>query len=302
MFVQLIYMPTDEIVWASRFQLDPLAISHGKASISDAIQQAIIDKINERRSIVSSFDERPKPYFDYLKGLQALSTLNLPAVRKARRYFKNALDGERGFAAALAGVSRTLTMEWLLTARNDPELLHHAERLARAAIDENRQLAGAFKELGVSQLYMGKIDESLHALGEAEAISPHYADVLYSHADTLVHASDPRSALAKIESAIELNPLSPDTYFWTAAGASFFLGDYQQALGYIGRMHDSNPASRLAAASWAMLGESAKARACRVRVLKNNPDFDLERWLKMIPHKERWQTELYREGLVKAGF
>ena len=302
LFVQLIYMPTDEIVWASRFQLDPLALSHGKASISDAIQRAIIDKINERRSIVSSFDQRPEPYFYYLKGLQALSTLNLPAVRKARRYFKNALDGEGSFAPALAGVSRTLTMEWLLTARNDLELLHHAERLARGAIDENRQLAGAFKELGVSQLYMGKIDESLQALGEAEAISPHYADVLYSHADTLVHASNPRSALAKIESAIALNPLSPDTYFWTAAGASYFLGDYRQALSYIGRMHDSNPASRLAAASWAMLGESAKARACRVRVMKNNPDFDLERWLKMIPHKERWQTELYREGLVKAGF
>ena len=35
-----------------------------------------------------------------------------------------------------------------------------------------------------------------------------------------------------------------------------------------------------------------RARACRLRVLKNNPDFNLARWLGMIPHREPWQTEL----------
>jgi len=302
LFVQLIFMPTDEVVWATRFQLEPYAISQERMLISDVIQRSIIGEVNARAPLASDFDERPEAYFAYLKGLQSLSTLTLPSIRKARRHFRDALDSERGFAAALAGISRTLTMEWLLTARDDSELLYHAEKHASAAIKENGKLAAAFKELGVSQLYMGKIDESLQALSEAEAISPHYADVLYSHADSLVHASNPKAALDKITSAIALNPLSPDPYFWTAAGASYFLGDYRQALSYITRMHDSNPASRLAAASWGMLGETAKARACRIRVLRSNPDFDLERWLKMVPHKERWQTELYREGLIKAGF
>ena len=67
-------------------------------------------------------------------------------------------------------------------------------------------------------------------------------------------------------------------------------------------MRDNAPASRLAAASWAMLGEPAKARSWRKRALADNPDFNLERWLAMVPHREAWQTELYREGLVKAGF
>ncbi len=101
---------------------------------------------------------------------------------------------------------------------------------------------------------------------------------------------------------MELNPISPDTYYWTAAGASYFLREYEQALAYINRMHDSGPAARLAAASLGMLGDAARAREYRMHVLRNNPDFNLERWLEMIPHRERWQTELYREGLTRAGF
>ncbi|NKN37441.1 hypothetical protein HFC70_13875 [Agrobacterium sp. a22-2] len=302
LFVQLIFMPADEVVWATRFKLDAQTIAEQRAAISMAIQRSIIERITASAEFAGDFHHRPKAYFAYLEGLKGLSTLTLPSIRKARRCFKQALEDERGFPAALAGMSRTLSIEWLLTARGDNELLLHAERLAQAAIRQHGPSASAFKELGVSQLYLGKIDDSLNALSEAEAISPHYADALYSHADSLVHASNPAAALAKITSAIALNPMPPDTYFWTAAGASYFLGEYRQALSYIDRMRDSRPASRLAAACWGMLGEAVKARACRLRVLKDNPNFDLDLWLRMIPHKEYWQTELYREGLVRAGF
>src|SRR5690606_20840822 len=97
-------------------------------------------------------------------------------------------------------------------------------------------------------------------LDRAEALSPHYANVIASYADTLVQASRPDVGLKKIEHAIELNPLPPDEYFWTAAGASYSLGLYQQALDYIARMKDRTPADRLAAASWSMLGDMKKAR------------------------------------------
>jgi DNA-binding SARP family transcriptional activator/tetratricopeptide (TPR) repeat protein len=302
LFVQLIFMPSDEVLWATRFQLKPDEVAIQKLEIAEVIQKSIFDKVGGRTSNVADYHSRPDAYYAYLRGLQSLSKLDLPSIRKARRYFRQALDGDKSFSAARAGISRTLTMEWLLTARGDSELLQHAEEQAKIAVAENAEFAGAYKELGVSQLYGGKIDDSLAALGQAETFNPTYADVLYSHADSLVHASDPKAALDKISSAIALNPLSPDTYLWTAAGASYFLGEFRQALDYIGQMRDSAPASRLAAACWGMLGDMAKARSCRLRVLKSNPDFDLERWLKMVPHKEPWQTELYREGLIKAGF
>lgn len=302
LFAQLIFMPRDEIVWATRVQLDEDAITEHRNTIAAAIQSSIIERVGAFHRVVSDFSCKPQAYFAYLEGLQCLSRLTLPNVRRARKYFRQALEHERDFAAALAGIARTLTMEWVLTARGDSDLLIQAENMAANAIHGDNRFAGGFKELGVTQLYMGKIDDSLEALNNAENLSPHYADVICSHADSLTHGANPQAALVKVSNALDLNPLAPDYYYWTAAGASYLLGQYADALAYLDKMRDAGPASRLAAVSWAMMGNLAKAKAYRLRAVRDNPNFDLEVWLSMIPFKEKWQTEHYREGLLRAGF
>lgn len=302
LFFQLIFTPTEEIIWAERFELSPFAIASHRETIALAIQRELMSKIGLHQGAVADFSRRPQAYFFYLKGLQTLSSVSLPSIRRARKYFKEALEHGDDLPEALAAMSRTLTMEWLVTARCDDEMLAKAQYFADCAIKQNGEFASGFKELGVSRLFMGDIDESLAALSEAERLSPQYADVLASHADSLIHASDPGSAMTKIKHAISLNPISPDIYFWTAAGASYFLQEYDQALGYISKMSNKRAASRLAAASCGMLGEVDKARAYRAKVFEDNPNFDLERWLAVIPHKEQWQTEMYRDGLKRAGF
>ncbi|RAX40958.1 hypothetical protein DQ393_14230 [Rhizobium tropici] len=302
LFAQLIFMPRDEIVWATRVQLDSAAITEHRNAIATAIQNSIIERVGAFHHIVSDFSCKPQAYFAYLEGVQCLSRLSLQNVRRARKHFKEALEHERGFAAALAGIARTLTMEWVLTARGDGDLLHQAEKMAADAIRDDSQFAGGFKEIGVARLYRGNIDGSLEALSNAEDLSPHYADVICSHADSLTHGANPKAALEKVATALDLNPLAPDYYYWTAAGASYFIGEYTETLAYLDRMRDPGPASRLAAASWAMLGDLAKAKMYRQRALRDNPNFDLEAWLAMIPIKEKWQIEHYREGLLKAGF
>ncbi|MDK4711810.1 hypothetical protein [Rhizobium sp. CNPSo 4039] len=72
------------------------------------------------------------------------------------------------------------------------------------------------------------------------------------------------------------------------------------ALDYIGRMIDPSLADRrLAAASLAMLGHQNEARTLVRRVRGANPDFDADRWQSLIPSKEQWHTDPYREGLKK---
>jgi tetratricopeptide (TPR) repeat protein len=181
-------------------------------------------------------------------------------------------------------------------------LLQLAETNALKAIERDATLPGGYRELGVTKLYLGDVDESLAALSLAEELSPHFADVIYSHADTLVHASRPKDALAKIQRAMSLNPISPDAYFWCAAGASYFLEQYEDAIGYVEAMKDRAPAHRIAAASCAMMGDRKRAQFYRQRSESLNPVFDLEKWLSVVPFKEQWQKELYREGLLKAGF
>ncbi len=302
LFAQLIFLPADEVVWATRFRIEPSDTAQQRTEIAQAIQESMIERMHATAAPVDRFRAKPEGYFAYLSGIQSLSQVSLPSLRRARKHFREALGHDRELASALAGISRTLTLEWILTARGDGDLLEEAERLARRAIDLDASSATAFKELGVSQLYKGNIDESLTALGEAERLSPHYADAIFSHADSLTHASRPAAAFEKVNLAISLNPISPDIYYWAAAGASYFLEDFEGALAFIDRMQDRQPANRLAAACYGMLGDQTRARLCRNRFLADNPSFDLEQWLAVLPHKEHWQTELYREGLIKAGF
>lgn len=302
LFLQLIFTPTEEIIWAERFELSPISIAAHRVEIASAVQGAVMSQIGQHQNAFGDFASRPEAYFLYLKGLQSLSSINLPSIRRARKYFKDALDHGNDFPEALAGMSRTLSLEWVLTARGDTELLTKAEGFASTAIRASESSASGFKELGVSRMFMGRIDESLDALLQAENLSPQYADVLCSLSDSLIHGSDPASAMIKIRQAIALNPMAPDLYYWVAAGASYFLHDFELALDYLNRMRHKRPAARLTAACHGMLGDIDKARVFRAKVFEDNPSFDLERWLAVLPHKEPWQTELYRKGLEKAGF
>ncbi|TCN29915.1 DNA-binding SARP family transcriptional activator [Sinorhizobium americanum] len=302
LFTQLIFLPTDQIVWADRFRISPEGLLKQRQEIAYHVARAVTEQVETGRPQHLDYLSHPEAYYAYLGGLRHLSGLGLPDVRRARHDFRDALKHKQDFAPALSGIARTYATEWLLTARADGELLSLAERHAKDAIERNEVLPTAHREVGVVKLYQGDLDESLAALDRAEQLSPHYADVLYSHADTLVHASRPGEALEKLGHAISLNPLAPDAYLWSAAGASYFLGKYEQAIGFAQDMKDKSPADRIVAASWAMLGDRKKARQHRMRALKVNPTFDVDKWLAVIPFKEQWQKDLYREGLKKAGF
>ncbi len=205
------------------------------------VARAVTEQVETGRAARIDYLAHPEAYYAYLAGLRNLSSVGLPEIRRARGDFRAALKHKPDFAPALSGMARTYAIEWILTARGDRELLSVAEHHAKGAIESNEDLPGAHREFGVVKLYQGDLDESLAALDLAENLSPHYADVLYSHADTLVHVSRPREALDKLAKALSLNPLAPDTYFWSAAGASYFLENYQDAIGYVQRMKDKSP-------------------------------------------------------------
>lgn len=302
LFSQLIYMSNSEVVWAERFNFGKLDLARNKRDISRHIVLEIASQVERHETTRTYFEHNPAAYHQYLVGQQYLHRLTLPNMRRARKEMKTALRESADFAPAMSSIARTYSKEWLLTARGDIELLKSAETYATQAIEIRDDLADGYRELGVAKVLQGAIDESVEALELAEALSPHYADVIADHADTLTHCSRPQLALEKITHAIELNPLSPDSYLWTAAGANYALGQFSETVEYIDRMADSSLADRLSAASWAMLGNSEKARFFVRRTRETNPDFDVDRWLAIVPIKEQWHKDIYREGLKKAGF
>ncbi|MGO6709703.1 peptide antibiotic resistance protein [Rhizobium leguminosarum] len=302
LFAQLVYFPTDEIIWANRFTMTPDILPRQRRLIAQQLTMSVARELAENEEERLRFEANPEAYHAYLVGSSLMSKLTLPHIRRARKAFKQSLSHKADFSPSFTGLARTFTSEWLVTAQGNNELLHLAEQNALRAIERDPASAAGHRELGVTKLYLGDVDASVAALDLAEQLSPHFADVIYSHADTLVHASRPGDALAKIRRAISLNPIAPDAYLWCAAGASFFLEQYEEAIAYVEAMKDKAPAHRIAAASCAMIGDRKRALFHRQRAESINPVFDVERWLAIVPFKEDWQKELYREGLLKAGF
>lgn len=302
LYAQLVYFPTDEILWAGRFPMTPETLPIQRRLIAQRLTSSVAQELARNESARLRLEANAQAYHSYLIGSSLMGKLTLPHIRRARNAFKEALRHNQDFAPAFTGLSRTYTSEWLVTAQGDPELLRLAEANALKAIERDEWSAGGHRELGVTKLYLGDVDESVAALSLAEELSPHFADVIYSHADTLVHAGRPRDALSKIERAMSLNPISPDAYLWCAAGASYFIEQYEQTIAYVEAMKDKAPAHRIAAAACAMMGDRKRAQIYRQRANALNPVFDLEKWLAVVPFKEQWQKDLYREGLLQAGF
>lgn len=302
LFAQLIFFGSDEVIWADRFPLTAEGLARSRQMIAHQIAGAIATEVERNELVRADYESDANAYRSFLIGQGQSKNLDLRDVRRARKSFRQALQVNSNYAPALGGLSHSYFLEWLLTARGDQELLKQAELYAKKTIEIDDRLPSGYRELGVVKLYTRQFDESSAYLDRAEELSPNYANVIASHADTLVQGSRPDIGLQKVKHAIELNPLPPDEYFWIAAGAAYALGSYDEALTFITKMKDKQPAHRLSAACWAMLGDLKKAKLFVRRTYESHPDFDFESWTAIIPFKEEWQRKHYYDGLKRAGF
>ena len=198
--------------------------------LSVRIVSILVDTIERVELARYDAEQDPTAYHLFLTGQKLLRTLDLPSVRKARRAFKASISSYSDFVPAISGLAHTFHIEWLLMARGDNELLAEAEHLARRSLEIDPDDARGYRDLGLCNIYAGRFDESLEAFSHAERRNPQYADLLVDYADALQHSCEASAALEKINRAIELNPLGPDRYWWTAGGANFHLQRYREAI------------------------------------------------------------------------
>jgi DNA-binding SARP family transcriptional activator/tetratricopeptide (TPR) repeat protein len=302
LYVQLVHAVSREIVWAERFSLDVSAVERSQRLLAERIARAVATSIERAELARFARAREPGAYAHFLMGQEQLNVVDLPRVRRARKFFAAAAAASPAFAAAEAGLARTWHLEWLLLARREPRLLEQALEHAGRAVALDPGDARGHRERGVAELYLGRFDNSIAALDAAEAAGPSYADVLADYADALVHAGDLAAALKRIERAIELNPLCPDDYWWTAGGAYYLSGDYAQSLACLDRMAERRPACRLMAAGFAMSGDQASARRCARIVLEDHPGFRIDEWLAMVQIRDVTRRAHYEQGLRRAGF
>jgi TolB-like protein/class 3 adenylate cyclase/cytochrome c-type biogenesis protein CcmH/NrfG len=314
---QLVDAETDTQLWAERFdkkRQDVLEVQDQIVGrLSRAVGLQVID-IEARRSERA----RNPSAIDFVMRGQAMA--NRPTSRQtmidARALFQQALDYEPDNVDALAGIATTYVFEVLNSYYDSgrDERLRNGEALVRRAlalqprhivalkanaalfraagrfeeaiaasqtvIAQNPGEPWAYKEVGLSTLYLGRLDEALDWFAKAD----------------------------------QLGPRDPSRWIWLGAmgRVQFFLGHDEEAIRLLRLSADANPndprAYALLAAVHALRGQGEDAKAALADCLRLRPDMTIRRifddWsvpLEATSPLYQRQHERIRDGLRLAG-
>jgi DNA-binding SARP family transcriptional activator/tetratricopeptide (TPR) repeat protein len=296
--LRLVETSTLENLWAATLRLDDCRPDSVKTVLG-----SILRHVEDRERQKSSLNpEMASAYRIVLGGHRLLRTIELPSIRKARGLFKAALIVNSDYVAALAGLARTHVMEWLVRAPFERGALDTAEQIAKRALSIDPDDHRGHHELGVVNMYLKRLDDSVACLASAKRLSPDDIAVRADLADALIFNGQVAEAMELVNDFKPL-PASCDDYLrWIMASVYFDRDDYGSSLHEIGMMGNPAPAFRLCAAAHAIRGDREQARQVRRASMEFNPDFNLSSWLSLVPSRNRDCVRRYTEGLRLAGF
>lgn len=299
--VRLTDVSNSEVLWATETDFTFATLGGTFERVTGLILRSMVNAIDEAEIKAPVPAPEFTAYRNLLEGRRLLHGSDLQSIRRARRMFKEALVQVPNYSAAVVGLARTMTYEWVVRGMVENDLLKESVELASKAAALDPHDGRALRERGYANLYLRRHDESLQDFSQAVALNPHDADILEGYADSLAHSGDPRQGLNLFNKAIELNPIPPDEYPWTLGSIYYQLGDYRAALQALRPVEDSPATARLLAACAAQLGELELARHYSRVVRSVYPDFQTDRVRAIVPNRNPEDTEHLIEGLKRAG-
>ncbi|HUL11184.1 MAG TPA: tetratricopeptide repeat protein, partial [Methylococcaceae bacterium] len=200
----------------------------------------------------------------------------------------------------------THTMDyWFGSAKSPRESLEKAIELAQKAIALDDAYAQAHGLLSLLYSDKREYEKALAEGQRAVALDPNGADVHAYYAMSLTYAGRPEEAIPLFQEAIRLNPLAPSTYFQMLGHALRITGRFEEAVSAYKKALQRAPNSITAhialVATYSMMGREKEARAEAAEVLRINPKFTMDDYVKALPYKDQSVVDRYVDACRKAG-
>jgi DNA-binding SARP family transcriptional activator/tetratricopeptide (TPR) repeat protein len=297
---RLAFEPTSDLLWTKSFLMTEESRDHVIARVSDGIVSAIEDHQIEAERL------RPEKQRTscalVAQAERALTNIDLPSTRHARRLLRIAVQKSASPSRAYARLARTFWMEWLLRAGGDNALLTTARSLARSALEAQPDSHYAHQELGMTALHQRQHQLALDHLSRAREINPFDSQIDADFANALIANGQAREARALIEVGKYTDYRRPLFRNWVSAIGHYALGEYEAAIADLSGLRRPGFTNRLLAACYAMLGDRANAEKLKAKYLEENPDFTVDDWVSQFPMGADVDVEHFREGFLLAGF
>ena len=306
-------------LWAERFDTERKGILQVQdeivARVSRAIGLKVVD-IEARRS----WRERPSSAELIDLIMRGKAVLNLPSspatMMEARGLFEQALAVEPTSVDALTGVATTLVFEFLngyYETGNDERLRKAELLLDQAGTIEPTHLM-TLKAKAALRRTQGKFDDAIAVAQTVIMENPGepwaYKEIGLSN----IYLGRPEQALDWFVKAARIGPRDPARWTWLdgRGHALILLGRDEEAIHALTSALDANPkyltSHAFLAATYALLDRPDQARAALATYLQRYPDTRISTFRRLSPvpfaltsPKYRQQHERISEGLRKAG-
>jgi len=306
-------------LWAERFDTERGSILDVQDEIVSRVSRALglqVVDIEARRSL----RERPDSAELIDLIMRGKAVLNLPSspttMTDARGLFEQALKVEPTSVDGLAGVATTLVFEFLngYYETGAEERLGRAERLLNHALAIEPRHLMALKANAALRRAQGRFDD---AIVVAEAVIMENPGEPWAYKEiglSILYLGKPEQALEWFAKADRIGPRDPGRWTWLdgRGHALILLGRDEEAIRTLTSALDANPKNTsphaFLAAAYALLGRSEEARAALATYLERRPGTRVSTFRTLSPVPLALTSPAYRqlrtrvnEGLRKAG-
>ena len=211
---QLIQVPADKHLWAQSYQgnvRDTLTVQNQVArAIAEEIRIEVTPR--EQATLKSAKIIDPQAYEAYLKGRYSWNRRTADGLKNAVDYFNQAIAKDPNYAAAYSGLADTYALlgDWQYSVMPAKEAMPLALAAARKALELDDSLGEAHASLafcleGFTWDFAGADREFQRAV----ELSPGYATAHHWYAWHLSLMGRNKEAIAEMEKAVILDPVSP---------------------------------------------------------------------------------------------
>jgi Tfp pilus assembly protein PilF len=202
-------------------------------AIQDEIAHSTVVALKVRLGPTAALVKRPtgdfRAYELHLMGRHFLNLRTEEGLRKAIKYFEQALQADPNYALAYVGLADSHLL--LCDYRYDrcDVVLPTAETAATRALTIDESSGEAHASLAYLRMLQWKWGESERGFERALQLNPGYASAHHWYGNLLATVGRPEQAVSEMQKALELDPLSPIIN----RSAGWYLacvGDYETAV------------------------------------------------------------------------
>jgi serine/threonine protein kinase/Flp pilus assembly protein TadD len=210
--LELVDAQTENVIWSEQYTRNQTDIISLQSHIARDVSNKLRLKLSgaEEAKVAKIYTANPEAYQLYLKGLYYWNKRTAESLKTSIDYFNQAIDKDRGYAQAYAGLALTYVLLPQYSAGKPEEVMPKGKAAARKALELDDTLAEAHTALAMILFtYERNTPESDLEFQRAIELNPNYATAHQWYAGAnLVATSRFEQAIAEGRRAVEVDPLS----------------------------------------------------------------------------------------------